>query len=1339
MDSLTELQNLDGKRMVKRIMRAAATGEVVTGDYERGAMNFRPVCHPVASIRDFARVLDQVALSPGSCVIRGEPKHPELTAIRRQKINFEDVRRHWSLHDLDGIPLPPGLDWRAEPEAAVRYAVGLMPEPFHGATCWWAFSAGQGIKPGLRLRLGFWHDVPLSADELKIYLAEKIQAPGVPKRSWRRVSPVDPAVYNVVQVNYIGRPIFEDAMVDPVPRRSGLLVGTREVVSVPLPILPRWSGTAGHAPRAKAPGSGASDVTAEVVTDPYRGESSGFDHHVESIGDGPGGQGFYAPMTAAVASWIGQHGPDADVAPMIEAIAAAARSAVRIAQVHTAEYVEEKIKGLPALVEWVRAEERRKASVLSAVGQRCDPGRSLPTMSVADASVALRSAVDEAFARILPAAGERRARALSMTSDEIRDMQAAEHFFDGHAMPQIAIGAGVGLGKTEAALSEVHSAVRDDRSLRVAISVPTHVTADDIAGRLNRKAGRIIAKVWRGTGQPDPARPHRLMCPMNSLVEQVRAAGGKAAQVCGAPRRKIWCDYHPRKPEQMPSHACAYRQQFDADVQVWIFPHAMLTSAAPSVFMTTERRHLGYPFDLLVLDEAPWLSFLGGCGPRPVQVKVEDLVRLARWPGGGAWRTEYLEIGRRLAVALDGHAGFLKREALVEARLSASLADRAAALAWNLRGTLPIRRDLPPEAAAIALDEHGGAGGVAALVRRFWSEVATFLRSGATVAPHTLQAISDDEGHPAIRLRWKDEMHRHWIGGPILYLDATLVPKVARCWLPDLDVTATIQAAETNVHRTALTDRALGKSSLVTASTDAEEKRQAAKVGHILRLIEVQAFLHRGRGRRVRGDTPGPDVAVVGYDALDRHIRGLVPNNVAVGHFNALRGFDGWRGVGAIVVIGRPEASPLAVEQYGSVASGELIPPCGGRWYPVAEGSHLMRDGAGRRVSTYAHPHPLAEAFRRQVQTELVQVEGRARSVRRGARDPLVSIMLTSTPTDLAVDAAVTEGDVLDQVPMVAVLLARGLVPNDARDAAAVLPDLFADSTDGAAAFRQRAGRETQGVALSTLFTRADDDRPGTGGELVTFPYYNLLGKRHDFEPGAVRGRRATALPDAFLDFRCFRYKAHGRRNAGLVLIDTARHPDPEEALQDVVGQLASFVPVEPPAWLAAIQASYRDVSRQPAGTSASVALDLPQAPSPFEILLATKVHAANAMLPLADEIYTVGAHRLSVHLFHRGDHGADLRLYRKPGATWPPQRTSATPILVEKAKMREPTTTAFEIALELGARPRSLMVGPVYKRLERDFGQEKALALKLKMKFGAEALQAAGARCLARSAGRQA
>ncbi|TXN10706.1 hypothetical protein FV219_06070 [Methylobacterium sp. WL122] len=765
----------------------------------------------------------------------------------------------------------------------------------------------------------------------------------------------------------------------------------------------------------------------------------------------------------------------------------------------------------------------------------------------------------------------------------------------------------------------------------------------------------------------------------------------------------------------------------------------MLTSAAPKPFLTTARARLGGPFDMLVLDEAPWLSFIGGCGPRPVQVLVEDLVRLASWPAGGEWRAEYLVIGRRLADALDGQDGYLKRDRLVEAGLSATMADQAAGLSWRLVRKLPIRRDLPPEAASFALHEHGEGNGAAALVRRFWTILAAFLRSGATVAPQTLQVGLAADGRSIVRLRWKEEMHRDWTQGPILYLDATLVPEVAACWLSGLCVEAVVQAAETDVYRVALLDRQNGKTSLVAAKTEAEEKRQARTVAKIVHLIETLAFRYRGRGRALTDGCPGPDVAVVGYDAFERRVRPLLPANVAVGHFNNLRGFDGWRGVRAIVVVGRPEPSPRDVEQYASIASGELVAPCPGKWYPAVLASHLMRDGTGRSIRGSAHPHPLVEAFRRQVQTELPQVEGRARPVRRGPRDPLASYVLTSTPTDLPLDEVTTEGDLLGSTGMLALLAARGIVPDTAADAAQVLSDLFDGSAGAADAFRQRLLREGRTDGLAALFETGEGARNDAGGEVVTFPYQSLLGICHDFAAMPGSRSRHDALPDAILGFRCFRYRPHDRRTGGSVLIDRGLHSDPEAALQAVVGPLASFVPAPAPSWLAAIQAPYVRAGRTPIAAAADVAISLPRAPSSFQILLATRTHAANSMLPLAGEIYTVGAKRLSVHIFPQPD-GSDLKLYRRPGAAWPPMRHAQKRIVVERmdrSAAADPKVTAVEIAAALGLRHRPLMIGPSFARLERQFGREKALVYRMVEKVGVEAVQAASAKCLALAADR--
>ncbi|TXN13403.1 hypothetical protein FV219_04865, partial [Methylobacterium sp. WL122] len=458
-------------------MRNAVTGEPVTFPFERGAKFFRAVSHPVGSIRDIATALDQIALSPNSCVIRGEPARPGQERVQRRcktGDEFFEKPRRWVLYDIDGVEIPPGMDWRVEPEAAVRYAVGLMPKAFRGVTCWWAFSAGQGFKPNLHLRLAFWLDVAVSGADLTVWLAEKIPDAG-PRKSWRRVSPGDPAVYRTVQPIYVGRPVFEDGIVDPVPCRSGLLQGRRDVVSVPLPIVPRLSGIVERSPRAK--GAVAGTPLREPVTDPYEAEGSGFAFHVACIGDGPGGDGFHGPMTAAVAAWIGQRGPEADGAPMIAAIAATARAAHRDPDRHSSGYVEDKISGLPALVEWVRAEERKKAALLPAFGPVCDAGRAPPTMSIDEASSVLTSAVDGAFTAMLPVIADQRARATSMTTDDQRDARDTQRFFEGAALPRIAIGAGIGLGKTEAALRAVMRAADADPALRLAYAVPTHATA----------------------------------------------------------------------------------------------------------------------------------------------------------------------------------------------------------------------------------------------------------------------------------------------------------------------------------------------------------------------------------------------------------------------------------------------------------------------------------------------------------------------------------------------------------------------------------------------------------------------------------------------------------------------------------------------------------------------------------------------------------------------------------------------------------------------------------------------------------------------------------------------
>src|SRR6185312_13249522 len=84
-----------------------------------------------------------------------------------------------------------------------------------------------------------------------------------------------------------------------------------------------------------------------------------------------------------------------------------------------------------------------------------------------------------------------------------------------------------------------------------------------------------------------------------------------------------------------------------------------------------------------------------------------------------------------------------------------------------------------------------------------------------------------------------------------------------------------------------------------TNEAKADERRR--KHTSLRWFIEALAFEYRGQG--VPG---GPDILVMTYKALAPRLKAGMPSNVAFGHFSATRGFDGWRGVRVVVVIGRP-------------------------------------------------------------------------------------------------------------------------------------------------------------------------------------------------------------------------------------------------------------------------------------------------------------------------------------------------------------------------------------------------------------------------------------------------
>lgn len=255
-------------------------------DFDAGRA-FRLSRHPVCDIHQLSALLTRLESEPRAFVIRGEPG-PDVDPrrpVRRKsnpdrngKIWFREPDRGlpWVMFDFDKVPVPAHLDPAEDPEAAVEYLVGLLPEAFEGVTFHWQLSASAGMGDGgtLSAHLWFWLDRPVTQRELTVWAEQN-------------ALPIDTALFRTVQPHYTAAPIFQ-GLVDPLPRRSGLWPGHTDVVTLPaIDTTPVWQGGT------------------------YEGglaEARGFEAKLARLGDGDGRRGFNQVLPAAIASYVTTHG-----------------------------------------------------------------------------------------------------------------------------------------------------------------------------------------------------------------------------------------------------------------------------------------------------------------------------------------------------------------------------------------------------------------------------------------------------------------------------------------------------------------------------------------------------------------------------------------------------------------------------------------------------------------------------------------------------------------------------------------------------------------------------------------------------------------------------------------------------------------------------------------------------------------------------------------------------------------------------------------------------------------------------------------------------------------------
>lgn len=177
---------------------------------------------------------------------------------------------------------PVTIDPVSDPDGAIEHLIGLLPPELHDASCWWQFTSSQSLpdcEDTLSARLWFWLLDPLDDAALTRWALSANKAFG------GRL--IDPSLYRAVQPHYVANPIFEDGMIDPLPRRHGVRVGLDKAVSLLIP-----------EPSADDP---------YVDGEGYVG--LGIEGHLAEIG---GERGFRAPMVSAIAAYFTANVADAN-------------------------------------------------------------------------------------------------------------------------------------------------------------------------------------------------------------------------------------------------------------------------------------------------------------------------------------------------------------------------------------------------------------------------------------------------------------------------------------------------------------------------------------------------------------------------------------------------------------------------------------------------------------------------------------------------------------------------------------------------------------------------------------------------------------------------------------------------------------------------------------------------------------------------------------------------------------------------------------------------------------------------------------------------------------------
>ena len=300
MNKITLLTAQEGIKMCKTFTLDMVKEQINKSEYDK-AKTFDCEIVNISNINELSELLSLLEQHGDKCIIRGllqdeanDGKKVFRTMVRTGVDTGRFIENpnglNYFMIDFDKIPTPPDV---VNPEeiidgcpTGISYLKSLLPAEFQNSSFHYQWSSSAAVFGWRHIsaHLWFWTDRPILDSDLyewaKVLKSEYLV-------------PIDPRVLLTVQANYTAAPKFV-GMPDPLlHKRSGFVQGQRD--DVPLVLLK------------------AAEIEREyvLVNNKTYVKSKSFAEHIAAIG---GSEGFYEPLTRAIAHYCSINGTKTDTA-----------------------------------------------------------------------------------------------------------------------------------------------------------------------------------------------------------------------------------------------------------------------------------------------------------------------------------------------------------------------------------------------------------------------------------------------------------------------------------------------------------------------------------------------------------------------------------------------------------------------------------------------------------------------------------------------------------------------------------------------------------------------------------------------------------------------------------------------------------------------------------------------------------------------------------------------------------------------------------------------------------------------------------------------------------------